>query len=167
MEYEEAKKRFMLHLRYTQVEIHGDYLSRPAQREYQRLFAEFGEPEYDSLYEDMDAISAHLAGCLDPAPQWVCDEVSGLADGGTWHAMYVKRMTNWLMELGDKGDEASVVRLYKVYCKDLMMYPDVAPSRKGFQSWVAAMVDEDYVNDLMSRLPEDLAAVPSSPAVLT
>jgi hypothetical protein len=162
MDYAEAKKRVTLQYYFGRTSVFGhDRLSKPERMEYKALLSEFGEPEEDTYYEDTDALLDHLAGCLDPAPQWICDEVSGVKNGGTWHRVYVEHVTNWLMDSGDEGDAASALRLYEVYCKDLMIHPDQTPSRQGFQAWCASMVPDGYVEDLMHRLPEDLAAVPS------
>jgi hypothetical protein len=158
MNYDEAKKRVMLQLYYGRMYVFGsDVRTKREMREYKALVAEFGKPNDANYFEDLDDLSVHLAGCLDPAPQWVCDEVSALSQGATWHQVYVERMTDYLMDSGDEGDEASAVRLYEVYRNDLLAHPGRTPLRQGFREWIDAMVwKKAYVEDVMRRLPERL-----------
>jgi hypothetical protein len=155
MTYEEAKKRVTLQYYYGCQYVFGsDRLSKAHGMEYNALLAEFGEPNEDTYYEDLDALCAQLAGCLDPAPQWVCDEVAGLSEGGTWHQVYVEHMTNsWL---DSAADDRSAAILYEVYTNDLRVHPGLAPSCEGFRAWVDEITghdDQSYVEDLMSHLP--------------
>lgn len=159
MDYEEAKKRFMLHLRYFQVETEGDILSSTTrQREYQSLLEEFGEPDTDDVHEAMDAICEHLIGCLDAAPEWVCDEYS-MPDGSTWHDVWRERITDYLI---DSPPERYARDLYRVYVNDMMVLGRQSSSKAGFKDWLSAMTwDHTSVQATLNHILDDLVEIPS------
>jgi hypothetical protein len=159
MDYAEAKKRFMLHLCYFQVEEEGDILSSTKRlREYQSLLEEFGEPDTDDIHEAMDAICEHLIGCLDPAPEWVCDEYD-MPDGSTWHDVWRERITDYLM---DHSPERYARDLYRVYVKDLAVLGSQSSSKAGFKDWLSAMTwDHKFVERTLNQTLDDLIEIPS------
>jgi hypothetical protein len=159
MDYEEAKKRFMLHLRYFQVKTEGGILSSTKrQQEYQSLLEEFGEPDTDDIHEAMDAICEHLIGCLDPSPEWVCDEYS-MPDGSTWHDVWRERITDYLM---DSPPERYARDLYRVYVNDMMVLGSQSSSKAGFKDWLSAMTwDHKFVQATLNHILDDLVEIPS------
>ena len=160
MDYEEAKKRFMLYLRCGQTEVFGDDELTPSdERGYQALIAEFGEPDADNYYEEQNAMSEHLIGCLDPAPQWVTDEYS-LEPGTNWHTVWRERLTDYLF---DNHPDNYAHELYRTYARDLAVIEPGRPASKlGFRDWMEAQTwDMKFMVHVLNQIIDDPIELPA------
>jgi hypothetical protein len=160
MNHDEAKQRFMLLLRCGQTEVFDhDQLTPAEAREYQALCRAFGAPNADQYYEQMDAITAHLAGCLDPAPPWVTDEYH-LDPGATWHEVWRERTTDYLMDHCPAG---YATQLYRTYVQDVAVtQPGQPTSKLGFRDWMEAQTwDMAFMVDVLNQIIDDPVELPS------
>ena len=160
MDYDEAKKRFMLYLRCGQTELFGnDELAPSDAREYAALIAELGQPDADNYYEEMEAITDQLMGCLDPAPLWVLNEYQLPADA-TWHDVWRDRTTDYLV---DHVPENYAAQLYKTYVRDLaILHPGEPASKPGFRNWMEAQTwDMRFMVDVLNQIIDDPVELPA------